>query len=112
MLQILAAVRITDILAAGTAPENLVECRIRRTGEVGKIESLKAETPTRFIPRLFEDTVSVKPIDVVELSLQRITEDVVSLGDPLEAFFRMPIPRIDVRMKAARQLPKSSLDLI
>src|SRR5262249_1919318 len=55
---------------------------------------------------------SVKPIHVVEFTLQRITENVIGLGDPFEVLFRMAITRVDIRMEPAGQLPKSSFDFI
>src|SRR2546423_1364207 len=109
MFEVLPAFRLTGILTPGCMAEYLVEGRIVRRREV---EPSKAETPTRFSPTLFQNPVCVKAVDVVELALQRITENVVRLGDPFEVLFCMPVTRVDIRMKPAGQLSKSSLDLI
>jgi len=66
----------------------------------------------RSIIARLQDAVGVEAIDVVELALQRITENVVSLRDPFEALFGMVIARIDIRMIPAGQFPKSALDIV
>lgn len=77
-----------------------------------KIESLKAEPEVRSGSTLFQDAVRVEPVNIIELALQRITEDVISLRNPLETLLCMMITRVDVRMKPAGQLPKSSFNVV
>src|SRR3989475_10082136 len=55
--------------------------------------------------------MGVEAIDVIEFTLQGIAENVVCVRDPLEAFFCMPVTRIDIRMIPTSQLPKSPLYL-
>jgi len=109
MLQVLTTLRVSNIPASGRTPENLIQLRVVR---LRKVEPLKTKTPMRSITTLFQDAVGIKPVDVVEFPLQGITENVISLCDPLEAFFSMMITWIDIRMKPAGQLPKSPFDVV
>jgi len=87
---------IAEIQAAGTA----------------ETESLKTEAPVRLGPIAFQDPFRVKAVHIVKLALHRIAEDVVCLGDPLEALFGVMVAWIDVRVEAPGELAKSPLDIV
>src|SRR5687767_7478661 len=61
--------------------EKLIEDVVRRRlTSPGEIKPLESKPPGAVRGTLFEDTVRIKTIRVVELLLQRITEDFVSPG--------------------------------
>ena len=108
MLEILPAFRVPAVAPRSLA-EDIAEIQIAGPAEV---ESLKSEPPTGLRSAAFEDSFSIETVQVVKLTLQRITEDVVCLRNPLETIFRMAIARIYVRVKAPGKLPEGPLDVI
>src|SRR5438876_607001 len=97
------ATRIFSVAGARPSP--------RQSGHALIARPEPPQSPIRSRTALFQNAIRVKTIDVVELTLQGITEDVIRLRDPLEAVFRMTITRIDVRMVPAGQLSEGSFDL-
>ena len=61
---------------------------------------------------LIENTIGVKTVYVIELSLGRVTENLVGLRNSLEEIFRLVITRIDIRVIPARKPSKGPLNFV
>src|SRR5204863_5826667 len=95
--------------AAGEVSEDFAEIGCARSR---KVDPLEAEPPVGSRAALFQNAIRVKAVDVVKFALQGITENVVGLSDPLEAFFRVTVTRVDIRVIPPCQFPKGSFDFI
>ena len=110
VLQILAALGLpSSSLAFKDLAEDLPKMRLARAR---KIKTLETKTPTGLPSRLFQDTLRVKAVHVIELPLHGIAEDLIGFRHPLEAFLGQAITRIDVRMIAPGEFPKGFLDFV
>jgi hypothetical protein len=59
-----------------------------------------------------ENTVRVEAVNVIELSLGRVTQDFICFRYSLEQIFRLVITRIYVRVIPAREPSKGPLDVV